>query len=228
MERAVLQGAGRVYATSPSSRAAVARAGGLPEGEIGILPLPVDPAVFTPEPDDVWLNRLERPTLAVLGRADDPRRNLALAVAAIPLIRSRIPGATLRVIGPRPPLGTVRDGVEVLGEVDSVAERLAEATLLLLPSRQEGFGLAAAEALASGVPVVATPSGGPEELLTASGGGTVLSGWTAGELADAAVALLEDAATLISMRRRGREYVVREHSPERLHELLENALTETA
>jgi glycosyltransferase involved in cell wall biosynthesis len=221
IERSVLRGAEHVYATSPASRDAVARVAGLAAERVGILPLPVDVSRFAPLPDDEWRARLERPVLAFLGRADDPRKNLGLALEALPLIRERIPEATLRVIGP----GSVPAlaGVEALGEVPSVAEPLREAALLLLPARQEGFGIAAAEALACGVPVVATPSGGPEELLRASDGGVVTADWDAAGLAHAAVSLLRDPATLGAMRRRGREHVVREHSPERLRELLATA-----
>jgi glycosyltransferase involved in cell wall biosynthesis len=226
VERAVLRGAKRVYATSPATRTAVARAARLDEAAIGILPLPADIERFTPEPDHEWLRHLERPVLAIVGRADDPRKNVGLALAALPLIRQRVPGTTIRLIG-RPPSGELPAGVEVLGQVDSVTEHLRDASLLLLPSRQEGFGIVAAEALAAGVPVVATPSGGPEDLLTRSAGGIVLSGWEPSELADTAVELLGDVARLTAMRRCGREYVAREHSPERLRELLNAAIAET-
>jgi len=220
IERAVLVGARRIYATSPASRAAIEATG---VRVAGVLPLPVDGDRFRPEPDDAWLARLERPVLAVVGRASDPRRNVALALAALPLIRDRFPGARLRLIG-RPPTIPVPDGVEILGEVPSVADPLREASLLLLTSRQEGFGIAAAESLASGVPVVSTPSGGPEELLRASGGGVVLGGFFPHDLAARAVELLEDVATLTAMRRSGRDYVLREHSPTRLRALVSRTL----
>ena len=46
------------------------------------------------------------------------------------------------------------------------------------------------------------------------------------ELADAAIELLRDPVTLAAMRRRGRDYVVREHSPKRFRELLAVACAE--
>jgi phosphatidylinositol alpha-mannosyltransferase len=224
IERRVLAGASRVYATSASSREDVARAGGLDRADVRILPLPVDSERFAPEPDTRWLARLDAPIVAFVGRGDDPRKNLALALEALPLLRRQFPRARLRIIGPSstPP----REGVESLGRVASVAEPLREASLLLLPSRQEGFGIVAAEALASGVPVVATPSGGPEELLRASEGGRITAGFDPFELADTAAGLLADTETLLRMRRAGRNYVAREHSAERLQSLVAAALEE--
>lgn len=225
LERAVLAGASRVYATSRGSRLSLARAAGLDETAIGVLPLPVDLAEFRPETDDAWLAGLDSPVLAFVGRAWDPRKNVALLLEALPLLRRRVPHVSVRLIG-EPPRGRLPDGVEATGPVASVAEHLRTASLLVLPSRQEGFGIVAAEALAAGVPVLATRSGGPEELLEASAGGRLLDGFEAEELAEAAADLLGDGATLAAMRSSGRAYVAREHSPERLRELLARALAE--
>lgn len=222
LERRVIRGAARVYATSPGSRAALAGAGGLDPAAIEILPIPVDVDVLVPEPDDAWEARLEAPVLAFAGRANDPRKNLPLLFEALPLIRARVPGTTLRLIGKPPAM--VPDGVEALGELPSIAGPLREASLFVLPSWQEGFGIVAAEALACGVPVVTTPSGGPEELVRGSRGGRVLSGFGAEELAETVVGLLGDVDTLRRMRVAGRAHVVREHSPDRFRSLLADAL----
>lgn len=59
-------------------------------------------------------------------------------------------------------------------------ERLAEfyrsADILISPSRKEGFGLVVAEAIACGTPVLATRSGGPEEIVTPECGILVKAG----------------------------------------------------
>jgi hypothetical protein len=220
LERAVIRSADAVYTISASSRAEVARAGGLAEETVGILPIPVDLDRFTPPAEE---RDLERPLLLFVGRADDPRKNLPLLLDAWPLVRRDVPGARLRLVG-APPATPVPEGVEVAGRVPSIVPHLQEAALLVLPSRQEGFGIAAAEALACGVPVVTTPSGGPERLVQESGAGVVLSGFGAVELAAAVVGLLRDVGTLSAMRRSGRGHVEREHSPARFRELLRPAL----
>ena len=223
LERRVIRGAARVYATSPGSRAALADAGGLDPETIGILPIPVDVDVLVPEADETWQARLDAPVIAFVGRADDPRKNLPLLLEALPLIRARVPGARLRLIGKPPPV--VPDGVDALGELPSIAGPLREASLFVLPSWQEGFGIVAAEAIACGVPVVTTPSGGPEELVRGSRGGRVLSGFEAEELAETVAGLLEDVDTLRRMRVAGREHVVREHSSDGFRSLLADALS---
>lgn len=222
VERRVLRGAKRVYATSHGSRDAVAAAAGMDPRGIEILPIPVDVERFDPVSDGEWRAQLERPVLVFVGRAWDPRKNVALLLEALPLLRRTFPGATLRLVG-EPPRGALPDGVDVVGEVDDVATHLRTASLFVLPSHQEGFGIVAAEALAAGIPVLATRSGGPEELVLRSGGGRLLDTFEPEELAATAAELLRDAATLEAMRRHGREYAEREHSPATFRLLLERA-----
>jgi L-malate glycosyltransferase len=59
----------------------------------------------------------------------------------------------------------VADRVRFLGERADVPHVLAAADVLLLPSWREAFGRIAIEAMAMGVPVVATATGGPAEIV---------------------------------------------------------------
>jgi N-acetyl-alpha-D-glucosaminyl L-malate synthase BshA len=59
----------------------------------------------------------------------------------------------------------LREQVFFLGNVPNVEEIVGASDLFLLPSEHESFGMAALEAMASEVPVIATRSGGLPELI---------------------------------------------------------------
>lgn len=108
--------------------------------------------------------------------------------------------ARLVFIGDGPERGTtltvareegVDDRVVYLGKQESVAEILACADLFLLPSDNEAFGLVALEALACGVPVVASNVGGLPEFVVEPAGVLRPVGDVDG-MAAAGLSLLED------------------------------------
>jgi glycosyltransferase involved in cell wall biosynthesis len=92
-------------------------------------------------------------------------------------------------------LGIERN-VRLLGAV-SEAERqqlFAGAAVQLMPSRFEGFGMVAAEAMAAGVPLIAAAAGSLPEVVDAPNGGVLVPPGDARALADATERLLDDAA----------------------------------
>jgi len=52
-----------------------------------------------------------------------------------------------------------------VGALDDVPGRYRDATVTVLPSRYEAFGLVVVESLAAGTPVVVGPSGAPREIV---------------------------------------------------------------
>jgi glycosyltransferase involved in cell wall biosynthesis len=217
LERKVLDRATSVYATSAASRDDVAAAGD--RADVGILPIPIDLDHFTPAPDDEWRRTLDNPTMIFVGRSDDPRKNVGLLLEVarlLPDVRFVLAGA--------PPVGGTPPNVTVLGRVGDVAAVLRSGSIFALPSRQEGFGIVVAEALACGLPVITTPSGGPEQLARDSNGGRVTESFDPGEFAAVARSLLERPDNLSLMRHRGRAFVERAHSPAAFRSALADAL----
>ncbi len=109
LERTTLRQAEVRWATSPASRRAVAEAAGVPESTIRVVPIPIDPVKFAPADDTEWERALETPELVFVGRADDPRKNLRLLLDGFSILRPRLGGARLTLIG-TPPEGPLPDG----------------------------------------------------------------------------------------------------------------------
>ena len=84
--------------------------------------------------------------------------------------------------------------VEALGEQDQVVPLLSVSDLFLLPSAQESFGLAALEAMACEVPVVASRVGGLPEVVEDGVSGFLCEPSDIEGMANASIALLTDPA----------------------------------
>src|SRR3954469_16913324 len=82
--------------------------------------------------------------------------------------------------------------VEALGEQEHVIPLLSVSDLFLLPSATESFGLAALEAMACSVPVVASRAGGLPEVVEEGVSGFLRAPEDLNGMADAAIALLTD------------------------------------
>ena len=102
-----------------------------------------------------------------------PVKRVTDAVEIFALVRAKMP-AKLVLIGDGPDRGAaeflvrkkkLQKDVCFLGKQDQVYTKLASADLFLLPSQLESFGLAALEAMACEVPVIATNVGGVPEVV---------------------------------------------------------------
>jgi glycosyltransferase involved in cell wall biosynthesis len=163
IEAPILHGAAAIHFTS-EAEAAQARGLGIGFKE-AIIPLAVEPARAAPShPQCAGLRAA--PTLLFLSRLD-PKKNLEGLLCAMALLKAEVPSLQLLVAGDGAPayvaslkalavsLG-ISDQVTWAGYVEGEAKAAAfeAATIFVLPSFSENFGIAAAEALAAGLPCV--------------------------------------------------------------------------
>ncbi len=161
-----------------------------------------------------------------------PVKRLRDVVRGFAGIRRALP-ATLVLVGDGPDRDAaeqeadrlkLRRDVRFLGKVDNVADILRGSDLFLLPSETESFGLAALEAMACGVPVLASAVGGLPEVVVDGETGLLMPVGDLDALVANGVRILTDGALLERMRaaaaRRALEYSADRVVPlyERLYE----------
>lgn len=86
----------------------------------------------------------------------------------------------------------IEENVRFLGNVTDVPAFLQELDVFVLPSRSEGFGISLVEAMAMGVPCVASDLGGPAQVLAGGEYGTLFKTGDPDALAQSLIRLLED------------------------------------
>jgi L-malate glycosyltransferase len=102
--------------------------------------------------------------------------------------------------------------VHFLGKRESVNELLPLADLVLMPSELESFGLAALEAMACGVPAIATQVGGVPELIDDGVTGRLFSVGDVSAMAQGALELLGNRTRLDAMRKAARQTAIERFS----------------
>lgn len=136
---------------------------------IAVIPNFVNCEVYHPAPE----KRRPEPTLLHVSNFRPVKRALD-CIRILQEVRRRLP-VHLLMAGDGPERGPaellaaelgVAEHVTFLGKQDHVERLIPETHVLLLPSELESFGLAALEAMACGVPPVATRTGGVGELVT--------------------------------------------------------------
>lgn len=115
----------------------------------------------------------------------------------------------------------VQEKIHFLGKQDNVHDLLPLADLMLMPSQMESFGLAALEAMACGVPAIATRVGGVPELIDHSNNGMLFEIGDVTGMAEAAIALLNDPARLQQMSEAARRTAEEQFSTTRIIPLYE-------
>jgi N-acetyl-alpha-D-glucosaminyl L-malate synthase BshA len=201
----------RVTAVSEFLRKETYRTFGCDGCEVLVIPNFVNPEEYYPAPDPATRCKLAPADHRVLVHVSNfrPVKRLLDVVRIFAGVRKELK-AKLILVGDGPDsdaaqreaanLGVKRD-VRFFGRVDDVADLLRGADLFLLPSETESFGLAALEAMACGVPVVASDAGGIPEVVVDGQTGFLAPVGDVAMMTQRALEALRDPARLDALRR---------------------------
>jgi len=164
-----------------------------------------------------------------------PEKGLTFAIEALRLLVDRGHDLQLRLAGDGPSKTHLQQFVAALGLTDrvkfigflteaEVIEELQKADLFVLPSFVEGLPVSAMEALAIGVPVIATNIAGTSELIEDGRTGLLIRPSDPIALADAVVKMIADHDFRLRAAAEGRKKVEREFDVEKETEKLREAL----
>ena len=155
------------------------------------------------QPDSRWTGTPEAPTVAFLGRLDEPRKGLPVLTAAIPAVLAAHPGARFLVAGrgdagaaeAREVLGEAAASVEFLGGVsdEEKARLLSSVDVYVAPNTGgESFGIVLVEAMSAGATVVASDLGAFRRVLDGGEAGLLFRNGDSADLAATLVRALGD------------------------------------
>jgi L-malate glycosyltransferase len=148
-----------------------------------------------------------------------------VALEAARLLAPKLPNARMLLVGDGPERRHQTEGIAMLpGFLDDLTEFYAALDLFIMPSRSEGWGLTALEAMSNGLAVIATDVGGLPELVKPGKTGWLVPADSPSALADAMEAAASDPVRRCQYGRNARERAA-QFSIQRTVELTEQFYT---
>jgi glycosyltransferase involved in cell wall biosynthesis len=177
MQAFVARRVDRMITSSDASRRQIVRDFRVAPERMRMVGNGLDTDLFRPDPARP---RNEGEILCV-GRASDPNKGVRTLVAAL----AKLPKLRLTLVDDPSPHNEARrwardagcaERLTIAGRVsnEELVDLYRRATVVAVPSRYEGFGLPAAEAMACGTPVVAAAAGALPEVIATGGGGLLV------------------------------------------------------
>jgi glycosyltransferase involved in cell wall biosynthesis len=172
MQKKVVQQLKHVITVSHQSQRDITAAFDRPAQDIQVIPNGVDANIFKP------LDSKTRTPFRLITTAssDQPLKGLSVLLRALAQLQKEFPDLHLTVIGKLKENGETQKELQALNLQDVVqfksgisnqalVEEYAQASIAIVPSLYEGFGLPAAEAMACGVPLICSDGGALPEVV---------------------------------------------------------------
>lgn len=213
MQKKVARRLKHIVTVSESSRADIIKAFDLDPSRVRVVYNGIDTETFSPQPG---ITR-KPDQIMVTASADAPLKGLQYLLRAMALLAESHPELRLVILGKLNKEGVTDRLIDQLGirqrliflsriETTEVVRQYAESTLVVVPSLYEGFGFPAGEAMACGVPVIATDGGALPEVV--GDAGITVPVRDPAAIAGAITHLLANPAERDRLGRAGRERIV--------------------
>ena len=161
---------------------------GVPPEKVHAVALGADLELFAPAPEE---GAGDGPFTFLFAGAALHRKGFDLLLAAFSRVAAEVSGVRLRLVGPRGDSAHLlarypEAPIELAGATDQrgLAAELRRAGCLVLPSRNDSYGMVVPEALASGVPVLVSDMVGAKELVREGENGWIVASGDAAALAE--------------------------------------------
>jgi glycosyltransferase involved in cell wall biosynthesis len=213
MQKYVAKRLYHLVTVSATSQHDIAEAFGVSEQDIQLVYNGIDTEIFAPRP------QIQRRPLRIMATAsaDAPLKGVRYLIEAFAALLPRYPDLELLMVSKPQPAGETAQLVEKLDlgaqitfvsgiSTEELVQHYAEATLVVVPSVYEGFGLPAGEAMACGVPVVSTVGGALPEVV--GDAGLLVPIRDSQALAEAISRLLDDDKLQAQLATEGRERIL--------------------
>ena len=215
MQTRVARSLRHIVTVSECSKQDIAQAFGLDATKIQVVHNGIDTDTFRPMPE------IQREPFRLISTAsaDQPLKGGVHLITAFAALRKSYPELKLTLIGKLKPAGITAQLVSKYGLSDAIdfhhdlsateiVRLYAKASVAVVPSEYEGFGLPAGEAMACGVPLVSTTGGALPEVV--GDAGLLVPPADATALANAIETLLVDAGQRERLALVGRERIEQE------------------
>jgi glycosyltransferase involved in cell wall biosynthesis len=192
------------------------------EAELVVIP----PGVEVPSEDALANAKRARahtePTVAYVGRLESEKR-LETLIHAIPRVRAHVPNCRFVIAGAGAAEADLKSLAQRLGADHAITwpgwvdpgRVLAAAHVYVNTWPREAFGMAMAEAMGYGLPVIAVNAGAIPEMVQDGVNGALVTSGDSGGMADAIVGLASDPDKAAKMGAAGRERAVHLYTVER-------------
>ncbi len=240
VDRALYRLSDRILVPSAASKEMVMRTEGIPAGKIDVVYNGVDTAIFAQgEKRGEVRSELhissDAMVLGIVGRLSEEKGGVDVLIRAVARLCKSNPNLRLLVVGDGPLRGSLEalaaesaPGGEIMftGTRNDVAHLLSAMDLFVLPSLNEALPIVVLEAMAAGLPVIATRVGGVPEIVDHEKTGLLVEPGSEDSLYSALDRLIFDADLREQLAQAGRRRVASDFTIERMVERIEGLYEE--